>query len=509
MNDQMKISYEPIASKGRLVLHVSFARGAQQLYDGVILAEESEEVIRLTNEVSRATGISLTEVEQQLTGVVLEARSWWKKAKQSRQGDEGFQANFLNSAELERLDVRHRWLIKNILVRDQPALLGGPKKSLKTSIMLDMAISLGTGKPFLGRFDIPEKVRVAVLSGESGQSTIKETAVQIARAKGVPLGACDVLWGFDLPRLGVEEDLRALAAALRQEKVAVVFLDPAYLCLLSGNPDLQASNLFQVGPLLLAVSRVCLEVGATLVLVHHSTKPSGMLRMQAGEPLELEDLAFSGFAEFARQWVLVNRRVKYEPGSGKHCLWMNIGGSAGHSGCWGVNVDEGKLAEDFTGRRWLVQVQPMDVALKEIAQSKKSKKDADKEAKEEDVKRRVLQVLSGLDEGETVSGIVKLTGIDKRWVAPALSDLAQERRVALCDIVKGSGRNSTKAYPGFKLAYPMGTVDKARRIAQERAGGLEEGNDTIEADKRADGARSAQEGQAAVGGLESAGILVD
>jgi hypothetical protein len=173
MNEQMKISYEPIASRGRLVLNVSFDRGAQQIYDGVILAEESEEVIRLTNEVSRATGISLTDVEQQLTGVVLEARAWWKKAKQAQEGDKGFQANFLTSADLEKLDVRHRWLIKNVLVRDQPALLGGPKKSLKTSIMLDAAISLGTGKPFLGKFEIPERVRVAVLSGESGQSTIR------------------------------------------------------------------------------------------------------------------------------------------------------------------------------------------------------------------------------------------------------------------------------------------------------------------------------------------------
>ncbi len=274
--------------------------------------------------------------------------------------------------------------------------------------------------------------------------------MQIARAKGVPLSACDVLWGFDLPRLGVDEDLRALAAALRKEKVAVVFLDPAYLCLLSGNPDLQASNLFQVGPLLLAVSRVCLEVGATLVLVHHSTKPAGMVRMQAGEPMELEDLAFSGFAEFARQWALVNRRQKYEPGSGKHCLWMNIGGSAGHSGCWGLDVDEGKLAEDFTGRRWLVQVQSMEVAVKGIAEAKEKKKEAGKKAKLVDVRERLVQILERFPQGETLTVIAEAVGTDRRLVQLALGELLEDGRVVLASIEKQCGR-SKKLHPAWRL----------------------------------------------------------
>jgi hypothetical protein len=123
--------------------------------------------------------------------------------------------------------------------------------------MLDAALSLGSGKSFLGKFEVPERLKVAVLSGESGQITVRETALRVAASKGVKLAACDVLWGFDLPRLGVEEDLTALSAGLRDNGVQVVFIDPAYLCLLAGTPDLQANNMFQVGPLLLRVAKIC------------------------------------------------------------------------------------------------------------------------------------------------------------------------------------------------------------------------------------------------------------
>lgn len=68
--------------------------------------------------------------------------------------------------------------------------------------------------------------------------------------------------------------------------------------------------------------------GATPIFAHHTVKHAGMKPGRNGaqyksyEPAELGDLAFAGFAEFARQWLLIARRADYEPGTGKHQLWL-------------------------------------------------------------------------------------------------------------------------------------------------------------------------------------------
>ena len=134
-----------------------------------------------------------------------------------------------------------------------------------------------------------------------------------------------------------------------------MFLDPLSLCLLDGAQAGAASNLYDVGPRLRSAAQACLDAGATPVFVHHTTK--GGARQGAGAP-DLEDLAFAGVGAFARQWLLVRRRAPYRPGSGRHQLVLAAGGSAGHSGCWHVDVDEGALQEDFSGRRWRATARP-------------------------------------------------------------------------------------------------------------------------------------------------------
>ena len=340
------------------------------------------------------------------------------------------------------------WLIGQVLVDQQPMVIGGPKKSLKTNLLLDLAISLATATPFLGRFRVDQPQRVGVYSGESGQAVLQETARRIAQVKRIRCQELDlnIHWCFALPRLSYAEDLAILQEEIIAHELSVVILDPLYLSLLAGDTDRQASNLYDIGPLLSNVTQACLAAGATPIFVHHTRKQSGTGRAAP----DLDDLAFAGVQEFARQWLLVGRREAYVPDSGQHRLWLTLGGSAGHSGAWAVDVDEGRLADDFTGRRWDVQVRnATDVARSEAVagERQREQRQQDRRTADLDAMRRALRRY--LD-GETLSVLRESSGLNSRARA-VLDELVDAGEVEHVEVEKPAGRAGSRRQAGYRL----------------------------------------------------------
>ena len=305
----------------------------------------------------------------------------------------GYTFEAVDSEVFFTTDYRPEWLVKRLLIKGQPAILGGPRKCLKTSLLVDLAISLASGTPFLGHFDIYQQQRVVLISGESGEATIQNLGRRICEPRGLNPRRLNMLWSFRLPQLARAPDLDALRRGLEREKAQVAMIEPLYLCLLAGldRKTLEAGNIYQMGPLLLGVARACLDVGVLPILAHHGVKSLS----RNFDPMELDDLAFSGCAEFARQWFLLNRREPFDLETGGNKLWFSVGGSAGQCGLWAVDVEEGLLGDNLLGRKWEVDVRTAS-EKRGLAEDKTSQKRQEKSARKE--KEDDAQVLKAIDE---------------------------------------------------------------------------------------------------------------
>ncbi len=225
-----------------------------------------------------------------------------------------------------------------------------------------------------------------IMSAESGLAKLKGTLHRIAYTAGIDLaGVANLRLTASVPRFADMADMDALGRMLRAREAAVLFIDPLYFCL---DGDNQA-NLSAQGAQLRAVNEVCVSEGVTLILCHHTQKAI----VNTFEPLNPSAISGAGHGEFARQWVLMSRRSEYQH-DGFHEMWMVIGGSEGHGGCWALDADA----------------------------------------------KRVAKVLAKFPEGETKNVLRDAAGLPGNRFTFGLSKLIEDGEAVPCDVFKSNRR---------------------------------------------------------------------
>ncbi len=348
-------------------------------------------------------------------------------------------------AQLMACDVTVEYLIDNLIVAQQPILLAGPVKSLKTSILLDLCLALATGGCFLGYFRVLRSIAVAVLTGESGLPTVKDTLARIGRAAGIdPATVTRLVISDRIPQLSNPAHLDAIRRLILDYELELLAVDPAYLAL----DGTDAGNVMVFGQQLRAVSELCQEMGVALLLCHHTKKGAG----NDHKPLSLTDAAWAGFAEHCRQWLLVNHREPYDLETGTARLWLMGGGSAGHGGLWAVDVHQGHLAY-AGGRVWKISVSTPDAAHSAVMDRREQAKAAEAQAALERNADKVLGVLAKVPDnaGATKNTISNRAGINGSRVSAAVAWLLGEDRIVETGIKVS---NHKTPQPGYKLAEP-------------------------------------------------------
>jgi len=308
-------------------------------------------------------------------------------------GEERFR--LLSMAELDSRDFSADYVVEDVLAVGELCVIGGMYKTLKSSIALDLLLSITSGMHFLGQFRVLRRVHAVYFLGEGHGCFAQGVGRRVAQQKGITLAEVEGAYlCTDLPNLDNGGDLHEVGRVIKRHRAEFAFFDPLYLAL--GDSGESASNVFVIGQRLAAVQRACRAAGATPIIVHHLRK--GRVEIA---PATFGDLAQAGAAEFAGQWLLLNRtRPHDEADPGVHDLRLSVGSRLGHSSAWGLRIEEG-TPRGLCGRFWRPQVTPWVDAVK-----------ADREATETRKRAREAQIMEG--DRQAIIDVLARVGRDSR-----------------------------------------------------------------------------------------------
>jgi hypothetical protein len=236
-----------------------------------------------------------------------------------------------------------------------------------------------------------------------------------------------------MTRFGERDHQEALKYFIDENKLKLLMIDPAYMCIPS---RVKPENLFAMGELLYSVNNLCQQQGCQFMLAHHNKKLNLGGEKNPYAPPDLEDIAWTGFQEFARQWILVGRRSPYNDGTGEHNLWLRSGGSAGHSGLYCLKISEGHRPN----RIWEVKI---DYAKYVIEKEKLEKENLKEQTLQNNIKiiKTLLKSEPDTKKGTRIKSKIKEAQFDEAWI-----EIEGEGQLQPMEIKK-----TNRSYNGFTI----------------------------------------------------------
>jgi hypothetical protein len=169
------------------------------------------------------------------------------------------------------------WLVEGLWTHHGVGLIGGAPKCCKTWLALDLAVSVASGTPALGRFSVRDRGPVLFYGAEDDPAQLRARIGAIASSRHFDLEDLDL--GLVLPhslRLDTEHDRQRLAATLDRHRPRLLVLDP-----LVRLHRLDENSAGEISALLAELRFLQRGYNLALILVHHLRKQGGPVAGQA------------------------------------------------------------------------------------------------------------------------------------------------------------------------------------------------------------------------------------
>lgn len=185
-----------------------------------------------------------------------------------------------------RANMYPEWLVRGFWGKESNGIVAGMPKSYKSTVTMDFAISVASGRPFLGIYPVENTGGVLIIQNENAENILNDRMNKIATSKGlggkVKFKGNTLTGEFppDLPitfvnnmgfNLSSEEDCQDFEELLSIHKPVLVILDPLYL-MFTG--DMNSAQ--DLTPILNYLHHLRDKYHTSIMLIHHYNKGSAV-----------------------------------------------------------------------------------------------------------------------------------------------------------------------------------------------------------------------------------------
>lgn len=218
------------------------------------------------------------------------------------------------------LDTNPGWLIEGFWAKRSHGIVAGEPKSFKTTYVMDLAISVASGKPFLDKYMVHEPGPVIYIQNENAEWILQDRMGKMITHKGIAgkatlRGDRNVTVEFpeDIPLYFINQQGFSLDHPLHQEfleeyiqevKPVLVVFDPLYLMF---EGDINSAK--DLNPVLNWMLKIKNDYRTGVIAVHHYNKGGGGGSWRGGQRM-LGSTTLHGWIESA--WYL-QRNEEDEP----------------------------------------------------------------------------------------------------------------------------------------------------------------------------------------------------
>lgn len=255
------------------------------------------------------------------------------------------ESNLLKTSSYEEVmgncNTFEGWLVKGFWGRRSHGIVAGMPKCFKSTLVHDLVVSVASGEPFLGDFDVLDPGPVIVVQNENADYIMKDRTEKVIAAKGLGGEAeritskkLHVEFPPDLPitfinqqgfTLSNEDHRRQLESLIKKIKPVLVVFDPLYLMF---DGDLNSSK--ELNPVLNWLLHLKTEYKTSVMVIHHYNKGSNQQTLRGGARMAGSIMLY-GWVESA--WYLTktddeedlppNQRVDLSESSGSSTITLS------------------------------------------------------------------------------------------------------------------------------------------------------------------------------------------